>query len=253
MFACDCCHMCHKGKIKWCYLTSVQKPNLSLQIQASLSVIQHTLCPYFALRSTHNSAKTHSGLSLPQENLTRVHTQRLLYQYCPPSLLEQWTPIPLLPHATFDYSVRKAFVVSEGRSCSHGNVLGMRWLLLDTSRENRLSTTSPLQQSKGSRGNNYSCVSCVENFPPACPALSHSYHDISLSLVWMSAGPSVTHRRLTADLCQSRCPLVLALLSPCCCCCCCCHQQKLIVLLEGKTPWNLSCSLLSAQRLKRFV
>lgn len=40
-------------------------------------------------------------------------------------IVGQWTPIPLLPpHTTFDCSVRRAFVVSEERWCSHGNIQG---------------------------------------------------------------------------------------------------------------------------------
>lgn len=64
-----------------------------------------------------------------------IHTVKLI--------VEQWTPTFFFfffasPHTTFDYSKRRAFVVSGGRSCSHGNVLGVRWQLLDTWRENRL-------------------------------------------------------------------------------------------------------------------
>lgn len=78
-----------------------------------------------------------SVLSLHQENEERVGTKTIV-PILSNSLSNSGRP-PLFasPHTTFDYSKRRAFVVSGGRSCSHGNVLGVRWRLLDTYRENR--------------------------------------------------------------------------------------------------------------------
>lgn len=126
--------ICHKRQIKQCYLGSVQKASLYFKIQASLCY-PTLLCLCFPFRSTH-TFPNHSMLSSPQENLYRVHTKTLV-PVLSDSLLSRGRPFLCSP-STFDYSVRRAFVVSEGRSCSHGNVLSVRLLLLDTSRENRL-------------------------------------------------------------------------------------------------------------------
>lgn len=121
-----------------------------------LSVIKHIFCLYFASRSTH-TFPNHSVLSLPQENLYRVHTKTLAPALSD-SLSSSGRPFLCSPSycTTSDYSVRRAFVVSDGRSCSHGNVLGVRWLLLDTSRENRPRGTTSLRLLVKERSRNHS-------------------------------------------------------------------------------------------------
>lgn len=120
-------------KIKRCYLTSVQKASLGgscnvydpLKIQPPPRVLSNTFSVYISLSDLPTRFSNHSNLSLPQENLHRLHTKT-----CVPvlssSLLSHGRPFLCSPlHTTFDYSVRRPFVASEGRSCSHGNVLGV--------------------------------------------------------------------------------------------------------------------------------
>lgn len=128
---------CHRlrWKIKRCYLTSVQKARLPLKTQAFF-LLSNTFSVYISPSGPPTLVQTIQCYVCLRKTYTKL-TQRLLYQYCPPHCWAVDAHSFAPPHTTFEFSVRRAFVVSEGRSCSHGNVLGVRWLLLDTSRENR--------------------------------------------------------------------------------------------------------------------
>lgn len=127
-----------------------------------LCVIQHIFSLYFAFRSTHTFAKLFSAIFCLRKTYTEF-AQRLLYQHCPAHCWAVDAHSFAPPHTTFDYSVRRAFVVPEGRSCSHGNVLGCEVAAPGYIKgKHTVSTASQLlvvkERSRDhSGGNNYSC------------------------------------------------------------------------------------------------